>query len=600
MRILSYFSFETKAKLERKNKRLAWILKGKTSLKRAVIFALDHGYDYNNYNSVIEIPENKLNDIVIDFPLDYLETAQKNSENIEKLFEYPPPIIPNFDGSLEHFHIAVCGINKTGKSSLVRMMLFQLSEAHVNTPSLNHMPIKVNQPTKKPGRYSITDRLFLTDIPGRETRNTEDYVRENHLLWYHYVVIVSDTVFTEEDIKLAQLLKTERRKFCFIRTKIDLVAQKSVDRHRPVKNRRRMLQKQPMRRVNSEKIIHEVLESARTQLKQVIQNSPINLSEIPLFSVHCNDENAYEFQQFLDELEPYLEEPSKLKSDNTLFESFWQTSNEIKIVKQSRKQSQYHGVVWNRVRQCWAAHRKIFGMDVHGGFFENEIEAANAADKIIIEYQRQHGECPEKINFTEADRSVQNGTAFSRTRVQSVHEMDRAIERSLAEQIRGIQAFNPPSYEDAITSIEGSPPAATSPISAPRTGSLTPRAVSFQAVSPASSPQQINDLEVLSGAELPPTPENETNDNVGELVPPIADPNEDQEWFYIKGALDGLKLSNREKSVEFERKLKEQQFQVSFVMELEPADLVEVIGFTKLQAIVFLKKLKEILQGSGY
>ena len=54
-------------------------------------------------------------------------------------------------------------------------------------------------------------------------------------------------------------------------------------------------------------------------------------------------------------------------------------------LKENIKTSKYEGVCWSESRNKWRAQYKIFGIFLHLGYFDTELEASN----VYIDYKRK-------------------------------------------------------------------------------------------------------------------------------------------------------------------------------------------------------------------
>lgn len=60
--------------------------------------------------------------------------------------------------------------------------------------------------------------------------------------------------------------------------------------------------------------------------------------------------------------------------------------NQCNRIKQKSGLSKYKGVTWNKRKKEWVSRVLIFGERKHLGYFNSEIEAAKAYDKIVKQY----------------------------------------------------------------------------------------------------------------------------------------------------------------------------------------------------------------------
>jgi len=79
--------------------------------------------------------------------------------------------------------------------------------------------------------------------------------------------------------------------------------------------------------------------------------------------------------------------------------------------KEAPHKSNYHGVHWDKEAGKWRASRRNGGHYFHGGFFDNEIDAAKRSDELVREKKILHGQ----LNFpTEEDPPVVPVTPLTR------------------------------------------------------------------------------------------------------------------------------------------------------------------------------------------
>ncbi len=123
------------------------------------------------------------------------------------------------DWHSEPIHIAVTGIAGSGKSTLINTL------RGLGPGDQGAAPVGVTESTQQPKDYPHPwyPNLVFWDLPGIGTKLNprHTYLRKISLEKYDFVLIVSATRFTEDDLWLAAKLQRLDKGFYFIRTRLD-------------------------------------------------------------------------------------------------------------------------------------------------------------------------------------------------------------------------------------------------------------------------------------------------------------------------------------------------------------------------------------------
>ncbi|XP_030399375.1 interferon-inducible GTPase 5-like [Gopherus evgoodei] len=121
--------------------------------------------------------------------------------------------------SLGCFHIAVIGKSGSGKSSFVNAF------RGLRDDDKGAAEVGVVETTKEPTSYSYPDypNVFLWDLPGIETPNFQSSELNLTVTYYQYdfFIIITATRFRDIHANLAQKIQEKRKKFFFVRSKVD-------------------------------------------------------------------------------------------------------------------------------------------------------------------------------------------------------------------------------------------------------------------------------------------------------------------------------------------------------------------------------------------
>ncbi|XP_015768740.1 PREDICTED: interferon-inducible GTPase 1-like [Acropora digitifera] len=117
-------------------------------------------------------------------------------------------------------NIAITGNSGSGKSSFINA----IRELHEDDDGA--APVDVEECTKEPTAYDhpTNSKIKFWDLPGIGTNNYPDmetYVQKVQLERYHAFLIFTASRFTKNDSLLAEKIRSMRKSFFFVRSKID-------------------------------------------------------------------------------------------------------------------------------------------------------------------------------------------------------------------------------------------------------------------------------------------------------------------------------------------------------------------------------------------
>ncbi|XP_042295243.1 interferon-inducible GTPase 5-like [Sceloporus undulatus] len=119
------------------------------------------------------------------------------------------------------FDIAITGMTGAGKSSLVNALRGMRTDEEAGAAVTD-----VIQCTMEPMAYvhPVHPEITMWDLPGIGTSEFEakKYVKDMHFYKYDFFIIVSEDRFTEEDILLVREIQKIKKKFFYVRTKVDV------------------------------------------------------------------------------------------------------------------------------------------------------------------------------------------------------------------------------------------------------------------------------------------------------------------------------------------------------------------------------------------
>ncbi|XP_029188149.2 interferon-inducible GTPase 5-like isoform X1 [Acropora millepora] len=120
----------------------------------------------------------------------------------------------------EEVNVAITGDSGSGKSSFINA----IRELHEDDDGA--APVDVDECTREPTAYDhpTNSNIKFWDLPGIGTPNYPDmetYVQKVQLEKYHTFLIFTSNRFTRNDLLLAEKIRSMKKSFFFVRTKID-------------------------------------------------------------------------------------------------------------------------------------------------------------------------------------------------------------------------------------------------------------------------------------------------------------------------------------------------------------------------------------------
>uniref|UniRef100_A0A3Q0RPE2 IRG-type G domain-containing protein n=1 Tax=Amphilophus citrinellus TaxID=61819 RepID=A0A3Q0RPE2_AMPCI len=116
-------------------------------------------------------------------------------------------------------NIAITGESGSGKSTFVNAF------RGISDEDDGAAPTGVVESSKDPKAYFHPDypNVILWDLPGIGTMKfpADEYLKHIEFEKFDFFIIISDTRFTENDLKLVQEIQKKKKKFYFVRSKID-------------------------------------------------------------------------------------------------------------------------------------------------------------------------------------------------------------------------------------------------------------------------------------------------------------------------------------------------------------------------------------------
>uniref|UniRef100_A0A8C6TYS7 IRG-type G domain-containing protein n=1 Tax=Neogobius melanostomus TaxID=47308 RepID=A0A8C6TYS7_9GOBI len=116
-------------------------------------------------------------------------------------------------------NIAITGESGSGKSTLVNA----LRGIRNKTPGAAETGVKETTIEKTEYIHPKNDKIRIWDLPGIGTTKftTDKYFKEMEFEKYDFFILVSNDRFRENDAKLAKEIQKMKKKFYFVRSKID-------------------------------------------------------------------------------------------------------------------------------------------------------------------------------------------------------------------------------------------------------------------------------------------------------------------------------------------------------------------------------------------
>ncbi|XP_062382977.1 interferon-gamma-inducible GTPase 10-like [Sardina pilchardus] len=174
-------------------------------------------------------------------------------------------------------NIGITGETGAGKSSFVNA---------IRGPRVNEVRAAktgVTQTTMYPTAYYDPSKpnIIIWDLPGigDNTFKASTYLKDVKFKKYDFFIIVSAGRFKENDIMLAKEIQKKKKKFYFVRSKIDLDVKHGKEKG-----------------VTEEHILQTIREDCEKNLRKIESSAPV-------FLVASRDWNRFDFQELVEALE---------------------------------------------------------------------------------------------------------------------------------------------------------------------------------------------------------------------------------------------------------------------------------------------------------
>ena len=172
----------------------------------------------------------------------------------------------------ETIAIGVVGQSRIGKSSHIN--------AHMRQKVAEVSATKQCTMTCKSYPHPRNPNILLWDVPGV---NTLDYTRENYdekvnLDQFDFVLILTDNIFTDDTLWLANEIQKRRKRYYLIRTKVDIAVA-------------------DCREDNPELAVEDVLADIRQELVKDLERKAFSTEKFKVYLVNNKDRLQYDFPE---------------------------------------------------------------------------------------------------------------------------------------------------------------------------------------------------------------------------------------------------------------------------------------------------------------